>query len=120
MNIEAYRDYCLLKPGATESTPFSKLPNVLVFKVMNKMFTVTDMDTFDSFSIKCVPETIDELRAKYPAMQVPAYFSKKHWSKVMTDGSLPDDLLYEWLDISYNLVVANLPKKKQEELKKQR
>ena len=51
MNIEEYRSYCLSKKGATESIPFSKLPDVLVFKVMGKMFTATDIITFDSFTI---------------------------------------------------------------------
>jgi len=116
MNIEEYRIYCLSKKGVTESIPFSKLPDVLVFKVMGKMFTATNIDTFDSFSIKCKPENIDELRSQYSAMQEPSYFSKKHWSKVIMDGSIPDDLLYDWLDTSYKLVVANLPKKIKQEL----
>lgn len=119
MNIEAYRIYCLSKAGVTESIPFSKLPDVLVFKVGGKMFTATDISTFSSFSIKCHPETIDELRAEYIALEEPSYFSKRHWSKVLIDGTVSDKLLYEWLDISYDLVVANLPKKIQRELKDQ-
>lgn len=111
MNIEEYRTYCLLKKGVTEEIPFPKLPNVLVFKVLGKMFTATDIDTFSSFSIKCVPETIEELRGEYPAMQNPSYFSKKHWSKVIMDGTIPNKILYKWLDISYDLVVSKFPKK---------
>ena len=59
MHIEEYRVYCLSKKGVTEEMPFPKLPNTLVFKVLGKMFTVTDINTFASFSIKCVPETIE-------------------------------------------------------------
>lgn len=110
MNIEAYRLYCLSKKGVTESIPFSKLPHVLVFKVKGKMFTATDINTFNSFSIKCEPETIEELRAQYDALQEPSYFSKKHWSSVLVDDSISDKILYEWLDISYHLVVAKLTK----------
>ena len=116
MNIEEYRNYCLAKKGVTESIPFSKLPNVLVFKVLDKMFTATDINTFESFSIKCVPETIDELRASYPSVQEPSYFSKKHWSTVIMDDAVPDDMLYQWLDTSYDLVVANFSKKRKIEL----
>ena len=76
MNIEEYRIHCLSKRGVTESVPFSKLPNVLVFKVMGKMFTATDINTFDGFSVKCHPETIEELRAEYAAMNEPSYFTK--------------------------------------------
>ena len=111
MNIEEYRTYCLSKRGVTESLPFPKLQDVLVFKVAGKMFTAPGINTFSSFSIKCEPETIEELRAEYPAMQVPSYFSKKHWSNVILDRKISDKLLYEWLDLSYNLVVAKLSKK---------
>jgi len=119
MNIEEYRTYCLSKKGVTEEIPFPKLPNVLVFKVLGKMFTATDINTFSSFSIKCNPETIEELRTEYPAMQNPSYFSKKHWSKVIMDGSISDKLLNEWLDTSYNLVVEKLPKRMKTELEKE-
>lgn len=113
-----YRAYCLSKKGVTESIPFSKLPNVLVFKVQGKIFTATDITTFSGFSIKCIPETIDALRATYMAVQNPSYFSKKHWCNVIMDNSISDNLLFKWLDTSYRLVVANLSKKIQVELKK--
>ena len=116
MDIESYRNYCLSKKGVEESVPFPKLPDVLVFKVLGKMFTATDINTFEGFSIKCVPETVDELRAEFSAMQAPAYFSKRHWSMVLMDGSIPDETLYQWLDISYNLVVKGFSKKVQKEL----
>lgn len=116
MNIESYRAYCLSKKGVTESLPFPKLQNVLVFKVGGKMFTATDIDTFLSFSIKCDPDTIEDLRGEYPALQAPSYFSKKHWSKAVMDGSVSDQLLEEWLDRSYDLVVAKLTKKVRIEL----
>lgn len=116
MNIEDYRLYCLSKKGVTESIPFSKLPNVLVFKVKGKMFTATDINTFDSFSVKCIPETIEELRVQYDALEEPSYFSKKHWSRVLVDGTIPDRILYGWLELSYNLVLAKLTKKERAEL----
>ena len=116
MNIEEYRLFCLSQKGVTESIPFPKLPNVLVFKVKGKMFTATDITTFASFSIKCKPETVDELRATYDAVQEPSYFSKKHWCRVVVDGSIPDKILYEFLETSYRLTVANLPKKNRLEL----
>ena len=101
MDIELYRDYCLSKHGATESFPFSKLQETLVFKVMGKMFTATDVDTFDSFSIKCNPKTIDELREEYDAIEEPSYFSKKHWCRVVMDGSISDEFLFSLLDTSF-------------------
>ena len=114
MTLETYRQYCLSKKGVTESLPFPKLQNILVFKVMDKMFTATDINTFDSFSIKCIPETIEELKSRYEALQDPPYFSKKHWCKAVIDGSVHDSLLLEWLDISYDLVISKLTKKQKQ------
>lgn len=118
MNIEEYREYCLSKSGVDESIPFPKLQDILVFKVLGKMFTATSISTFSGFSIKCVPETIDELRATYSALEEPSYFSKKHWCHVLVDGSVSDELLKEWLDISYDLVVKKLTKKERKILEK--
>jgi len=53
MDIEAYRAYCLSKKGVTEELPFDE--NTLVFKVMGKMFALTDIDAFGSINLKCVP-----------------------------------------------------------------
>lgn len=116
MNIEEFREYCLSKKGATESTPFPKHPDILVFKVMGKMFTATSISDFDAYSIKCDPVTIEELRDQYDALVDPTYFSKKHWCQVINDGSISDQLQRNWIDTSYQLVVKNLTKKLQQEL----
>ena len=42
MNIEEIREYCLARPGVTEGFPFGQ--DVLVFKVMNKMFALTGLE----------------------------------------------------------------------------
>jgi len=111
MDIETYRNYCISKKQATEGFPFPSLPNVLVFKVAGKMFTATDISTFGSFSVKCDPELIDELRSKYSALTNHSYFSSKHWGNILMDKSIPDKQLFEWIDTSYNLTVAKLTKK---------
>ena len=110
MDIEKYRAHCLKKKNVTEGFPFPNLPNTLVFKVKKKMFTATNVETFSSISIKCNPETVDELRAKYPSVTKPGYFSERHWSWVMMDGSIPDEQILKWIDESYDLVVAKMPK----------
>ena len=42
MNIEEIREYCISKPAVTEGFPFGQ--DVLVFKVMNKMFALTGLE----------------------------------------------------------------------------
>lgn len=116
MNIEEYRDYCINKNGVTESFLFSNIPDVLVFKVAGKMFTATDVSTFASISVKCDPNLVEELRATYDAVKVPGYMSKRHWNRIVMDNSIPNKMLYKWIDDSYNLVVAKLPKSLREKL----
>lgn len=114
MNIEVYRDYCLHKKGVTEGFPFDE--NVLVFKVMGKMFALTGIDQFASINLKCDPERAIELREEFPAVTPGYHMSKKHWNTVLMDGSLSDDFVFELIDHSYDLVVKTLTKKLKEEL----
>ncbi len=116
MNIEEYRTYCLSKKGVTESIPFPKLPNVLVFKVLDRMFTATEISSFSSISVKAKPEEIEELRATYTCLTTQAYMHKKHWNKISLDNSVDDTHIFSWIDTSYQLVIKNLSKKQQEEL----
>ncbi len=52
----------------------------------------------------------DELRATYEAVQLPSYLSKRHWNRIVIDNSIPDKIIYKWIDDSYNLVIAKLTK----------
>ena len=114
MHIEAFREYCLSLPGTTEEFPFGE--ETLVFKVGGKMYALTDVDLFESINLKCDPEKAVELRERYPAVQPGYHMNKKHWNTVLTDGSVPDLLLKEWIKESYHLVVEGLPKKVRESL----
>lgn len=115
MNIEEFRDYCLGKPGVTEEFPFDE--TTLVFKVSGKMFALTNLDGDWSLALKCNPDRAIELREKYPAIQPGYHMNKIHWNTVMMDGSLPDTLLTELIDHSYQLVVEKLPAKLKQLLK---
>lgn len=115
MNIEEYQDYCLSKPGTTEETPFG--PDTLVFKVMGKVFAISGIDEFDFVNLKCTPEYAIQLREKYNGSIRPGYhMDKKHWNSVSTLGEVPDRMIYELIDHSYNLIVEKLPKKLKAEL----
>ena len=115
MNIESYRAYCLSKKGATEEFPFGE--EVLVFKVMGKIFALTSVHSFSSVNLKCDPEEGAELREKYASVLPGYHMNKKHWITILMDGSIPDKLLKTWIDRSYDLVSASLPKAQKEMLK---
>lgn len=114
MHIEQYRDYCLQKQGVSESFPFDN--KVLVYKVAGKIFSLTDIDTFESINLKCDPANAWQLRDKYPGVTPGYHMNKIHWNTVKMDGSIPDKIICQWIDDSYGLVVAKLPKSIQKAL----
>ena len=114
MNIEDFRTYCLSLKGTTEDTPFG--PDTLVFKVMNKVFAITSIATFELINLKCDPEKAVELREQYDSI-IPGYhMNKKHWNSLIMDGSLNSSIIQELTTHSYELVIKGLTKKDKIEL----
>ncbi len=111
MNIEEFRNYCLAKKGVTEEFPFDE--STLVFKVMGKMFALTSLDRIPlQASLKCNPERALELREIYDGSITGAYhMNKTHWNTLHLEENLPQKLIWELIDHSYDLVVAGLTKK---------
>jgi predicted DNA-binding protein (MmcQ/YjbR family) len=109
MNIEEFREYCISKPGVTEEFPFDEW--TLVFKVMGKMFALTNLEGNWSLALKCDPQRAIELREQYPAIQPGYHMNKVHWNTVLMDESLSKKLILELIDHSYQLVVDKLPGK---------
>lgn len=114
MNIEELRLYCLSKKAVTESFPFDE--ETLVFKVLDKMFLLTNINKELSMNVKCEEDLAIELRERYAAVLPGYHMNKRYWNTIMIDGSVSDDLLKGWIDKSYKLVVEKMPKKKQLEL----
>lgn len=108
MDIEALRDYCLSKPGATEGFPFGE--DTLVFKVDGKIFLLTSFSD-GKFNVKCDPERAIELRERYTEVHPGYHMNKKHWNTVDINGRLTDKQICEMIDHSYQLV-AKKPNKK--------
>ncbi len=114
MNIESLREYCISKIAVTEGFPFDE--TTLVFKVMDKMFLLTDLEGDLSINIKCDPEKAIALREQYESVIPGFHMNKRLWNTVNIDGSIPDNILFSWIDDSYDLVVQSLTKKKLKEL----
>jgi len=104
MDIEQLREYCLSKPLVEESLPFG--PDTLVYKVNGKIFLLTGLDATQlQFNVKCNPELAEELREQYPCVIPGFHMNKKHWNTIIVDGSVSNQILKEWIDHSYNLVI---------------
>ena len=116
MNIEELRDFCIAKKAVTESFPFDD--KVLVFKVMNKMFALVNVEQGESVNLKCDPDKAIELRELFQGVIEGYHMSKKHWNTVLLKSDVNYGLLTELIDHSYDLVVSKLTKKEQETLNK--
>ncbi|MDR3061408.1 MAG: MmcQ/YjbR family DNA-binding protein [Dysgonamonadaceae bacterium] len=116
MNIEELREYCLSIKGCTESMPFLK-HNVLVFKVMGKMFAYISLEPKDGVfkvDLKCNPEQSVELREKYNGI-TETDFKTLLWNLVTLDSDVCNELIKELIDHSVEEVIKKLPKSKREE-----
>lgn len=114
MDIEAFREYCLSKPGVTEGMPFG--PDNIVFKVGGKMFALAALNEVpSSVNLKCDPDLALELRDRYEQVRPGYHMNKKHWNTVELDGVIPGNEIKKMIDHSYDLVVRSLPKRQRED-----
>jgi predicted DNA-binding protein (MmcQ/YjbR family) len=125
MDTAQLRKICLSFPGAFEDFPFG--PETSVFKVRAhvaggarheaKMFAASAMDPDNwSVSLKCEPALAEQLRAAHPEITGAWHMNKTHWNGVRLDGALPDAMVQDMVEDSYDLVVATLSRRQQEQL----
>src|ERR1700724_251484 len=107
MNLETFRQYCLGKLNATESTPFGD--DVLVFKVGGKIFALASLDEIPATAnLKCDPDLALDLRDRYEQVRPGYHMNKKHWNTVEIEGGIPDAEIRKMIDHSYELVAKKL------------
>ncbi len=105
--------YCLAKPGAWEDQPWE---DDVVAKVGSKIFAFLGgaVHGAPAVGLKCGPnrEVADEWLKRYPDdAAVMAYIGRSGWNTLRSGGAIPDDELFEAIDLSYDTVVSKLPKK---------
>lgn len=112
MNTEDIRAYCLLKKAVTEGFPFDD--ETLVFKVGGKIFALLALEN-GRINLKCDPEKAIELREQYNSITPGYHMNKQHWNTLIPN-ELPNKLIAELIDHSYDLVLKSLPRKIQLEI----
>ena len=118
MNRADLEPYLGNMQGAERTYPFG--PDPLVFKVMGKMFAyVSNNEGVDIVTIKCIPFDGALLAENYEAITPGYHMSKKHWITIALTGEIPDDMLSDLVDKSYELVVSKLTKANREKLLQQ-
>jgi predicted DNA-binding protein (MmcQ/YjbR family) len=109
------RALCLGFAGAEETYPFA--PGASVFKVRGKIFAIAHLDAQPPrISLKCEPELAVHLRADHPAITPGYHLNKRHWNTVVADGSVPERMLRDMVEDSYDLVVSALPRRVRDDL----
>ncbi|MBW4061230.1 MmcQ/YjbR family DNA-binding protein [Candidatus Saccharibacteria bacterium] len=106
-------EYCLEKLGAEETYPFDATTTVM--KVHGKMFALmAAVENPPSINLKCDPTRSILLRQEYPEIAAGYHMNKVHWNTLDLTGNLPDALVRELIDHSYDLVAKTKPAKNPE------
>ena len=101
----------LSMPNAKLDYPFGA--GTAVYKVGDKMFAIISEDSSPlRISLKCDPQLAVHLRERYESVMPGYHLNKKHWNTVLVDGSVSSKQLKQWIDHSYDLIAAGLPRKR--------
>lgn len=115
MKLEQIREVCMAFPGATEQIQWGE---DVVFKVAGKMFVVVGPAPGNCFSFKCEEEAFHEL-TELPGIIPAPYLARAKWVQIRpAECRLRAEEIAALLRQSYDLVVAKLPRKKQQALQK--
>ncbi len=114
-DIESFRAYCLSFPGTHDAFPFGKATSaydrdLLVFYAGEKWFCFVPAVQFDCCTIKCAPERIGELQARYAGIGPGWHMDKRHWITVRFDADVPAALVRELIRDAYELVTTEQPR----------
>lgn len=110
-------EYLLEKAGVTKD--HQKDWNWIRYQIGGKMFAAVCMDDDNKpyyITLKLEPSEGDFLRQQYEDIIPGYYMNKLHWNSVKADGMVPDNLLKDMLDKSYQLVLGGFSRKKQQEI----
>ncbi|MCA9732087.1 MAG: MmcQ/YjbR family DNA-binding protein [Deferribacteres bacterium] len=112
---QKFIDYCSSRKATAIDFPFDE--NVLVFKVMGKIFALTNMKSLESINLKCDPAYAIVLRQQHPGDIQPGYhMNKKHWNTVSLVGSLEEQLIFDLIDHSWEMTVKGFNRATREKL----
>jgi predicted DNA-binding protein (MmcQ/YjbR family) len=106
-------------PGATAqpmSPPRSAVPNILIYKVMGKMFAILQIRGFENVILKCDPHLAEVLRETYSGVGRRSHLDPRFWICISLDADVPDSETARLVEQSYALVREGLTKKQKAEL----
>jgi len=124
MTLDEFSAYCQSKPGVTADYPMKG--DAVWLKVGGKLFAMTNVRSlkmdgdmvapFHFINLKCDPARAVALRCEHAGIKPAWHQNKTHWNTLLMNPPLPDHIITELTDHSYDLVLASLPKKMQRAL----
>ena len=107
------------KPGAEAfpmGPPRGALPNILIYKVMGKMFAILSIRGIENVILKCDPHLAEVLRDQYAGVGHRSHLDRRFWIAVTLDADVPAEEVERLAAHSYELVCAGLTRKQRAEL----
>ena len=98
-------EYLINKVSVTKD--LQKDWNWIRYNVGGKMFAAVCLDDGDKsyyITLKLEPAEGEFLRKQYEDILPGYYMNKVHWNSIKADGKVPDELVKDLLDKSYQLV----------------
>ena len=117
MKYDFIDDFLLGKKGVTKD--FQADWNWIRYKVDDKMFVAVCFDDNNNpkyITLKLNPIDGEFFRNSYEDIIPGYYMNKTHWNSIKADGNVPDDVVKELLDKSYDEILNKLTKKKRAEI----
>ena len=117
MKYEWLDAYLLSKTGVYKD--FKEEWNWIRYLLNGKMIAAQCRDKTGKniITLKCDPLFGEKLRIRYDDVKPGYYMNKTHWNSVCLDGTVPDEILQEMIDQSYNLTFNKFSKKVQKEIR---
>lgn len=117
MKYDWLDEYLLTKKGTSKD--FKEEWNWIRYKIDDKLYCAVCLDDNKKpyyITLKLEPLEGEFFRDKYDDIVPGFYMNKVHWNSIKPDGCVPDEVMKELLDKSYNLILKSLSMKKQKEI----
>ena len=116
MKYEWLDGYCLSKVGAEKD--FKEEWQATRYMLKGKMFAMQggDKEGKPIITLKLEPPHGQFLRQEYKDIIPGYYMNKEHWNSLYLEGDVPNEVLKDMVDKSYQLIFNALPKKLQKEI----
>ncbi len=116
MKYEWLDAYCLAKPGTEKD--YKPEWEATRYMIQGKLFAMQggDKNGTPIITLKLEPDFGALLRGQFKDIVPGYYMNKEHWNSLYLGGEVPDEVLREMVDRSYQLILHSLSKKIQKEI----